>query len=261
MPTDPVDPLSLPSGTPLVRDGRRVIAGQGATWWSDGWRLFTAAPWLWMGMTVVFVLIMLVLTIVPVIGHIASTLLYPAMGAGLLVGARAVDRGEPLTFSHLFSCFDKRLGSLVIVGLIYIGAWFVIWLIAAAICVALFGLSTFSAILSGGGSMATLDTLWTLGLAAIVALFIVLVLGTPLMMAYWFAPPLVALRGDGPVAALKASYHASARNVPALLVYGLMFIAFAIVASIPLGLGWLVLAPVVVGSMYASYRDIFTAEA
>ena len=35
------------------------------------------------------------------------------------------------------------------------------------------------------------------------------------------------------------------------------WLALAVVASIPLALGWFVLAPVFVASMYASYRDIF----
>lgn len=226
-------------------------------WWSDGWRIFTAAPWLWIGMTVVFVGLMLVLAFIPVLGHIASTLLYPVLGAGLLVGARDIDRGQPLTFAHLFSCFDKRLWPLVLVGLIYIAAWFVVWLIAAGICLMIFGYGTLSALLTMDASGASMDALMALGIAAIVALLIVLVLGTPLVMAYWFAPALVALRGDSPVDALKSSFSASLRNVPPLLVYGLMSIAFAILATIPLGLGWIVLAPVFVGSVYASYRDIF----
>jgi uncharacterized membrane protein len=33
--------------------------------------------------------------------------------------------------------------------------------------------------------------------------------------------------------------------------------AFALVASIPMGLGWVVLAPVFATSVYVSYRDIF----
>jgi hypothetical protein len=34
----------------------------------------------------------------------------------------------------------------------------------------------------------------------------------------------------------------------------------AIVATIPLALGWLVLGPVLAATMYASYRDIFYRE-
>ena len=40
------------------------------------------------------------------------------------------------------------------------------------------------------------------------------------------------------------------------LTYNLL-LAFA--ATIPFGLGWLVLLPVLAGSAYASYRDIFVA--
>ena len=42
-----------------------------------------------------------------------------------------------------------------------------------------------------------------------------------------------------------------------MLVYSLVGLVLAIAASIPLGLGWLVLGPMFGGSVYASYRDIF----
>lgn len=238
--------------------GWGVGVGHGAQWWTDGWRIFSASPWLWIGMTVFFVLLVSALFLVPVIGGVACTLLYPVLSSGLLVGARDVDRREPLRFGHLFSCFDNRVGPLLIVGLIYLVGWFIVWLVAVGVCAMIFGLSALSAVLSIDISgIPDLTTLLTLGVAVMVALFIVLLLGTPLMMAYWFAPPLVALRGDAPLSAMKASFYATARNIPPLTVYGLMFIVFAILAVIPFGLGWLVLAPVFVGSVYASYRDIF----
>jgi len=265
MPIDPMapSPSSSPGAAPAERSpagGWSVGVGHGAQWWTDGWRIFTASPWLWIGMTLFFVACMFVLAIVPIVGGVASTLLYPVLSSGLLVGARDLYRRQPLTFGHLFSCFDRRLGPLIVVGLIYLVAWFVVWLIAAGICVMIFGLSALSALLSLDTSgVPTFATLLTLGMAVLVALLVVLVLGTPLLMAYWFAPPLVALRGDAPVDAMKASFHATLRNVPPMFVYGLMFIVFAILATIPFGLGWLVLAPVFAGSVYASYRDIFGA--
>ena len=66
-------------------------------------------------------------------------------------------------------------------------------------------------------------------------------------MAFWFAPALVALRGDEPIAAMKASFDACLRNMWPMLVYSLLGLVFAIVASIPFALGWLVLAPGVRG--------------
>jgi hypothetical protein len=41
------------------------------------------------------------------------------------------------------------------------------------------------------------------------------------------------------------------------LIYGIVLFVLAMIASIPFGLGWLVLGPVVFGSVYAAYRDIY----
>ena len=76
-------------------------------------------------------------------------------------------------------------------------------------------------------------------------------------MAYWFEPALVVLNGEPPVAALQKSFAASWRNIGAFLLYGLIYIGLAIVATIPMGLGWLVLGPMLVGSCYAGWRTIF----
>jgi hypothetical protein len=40
-------------------------------------------------------------------------------------------------------------------------------------------------------------------------------------------------------------------------VQGVILLVASIVASIPLGLGWLVLGPVLVASIYTGYRDIY----
>ena len=37
----------------------------------------------------------------------------------------------------------------------------------------------------------------------------------------------------------------------------MVVIILAIVATIPMALGWLVLAPVLIAAMYVSYKDIF----
>ena len=42
-----------------------------------------------------------------------------------------------------------------------------------------------------------------------------------------------------------------------MLVYGITFMLLAILASLPMMLGWLVLLPLVFTSLYASYSEIF----
>ena len=86
---------SIPEGaTAPPPGGWTVASGHGATWWREGWRLFAAFPVVWIAMTVLFVVLMFVLALVPILGHVASTVLYPVLVGGLLVGARAVDRAK-----------------------------------------------------------------------------------------------------------------------------------------------------------------------
>jgi uncharacterized membrane protein len=64
-----------------------------------------------------------------------------------------------------------------------------------------------------------------------------------------------------PVAAMKASFHGCFRNFLPFLVYGLVMMLLAILAAIPVGLGFLVWIPLAIASTYTAYRGIFTDEA
>jgi uncharacterized membrane protein len=46
-------------------------------------------------------------------------------------------------------------------------------------------------------------------------------------------------------------------NLLPLLVYSLMVLPFALLATLPYMLGWLVLLPVLITVQYAIYRDMF----
>ena len=63
-----------------------------------------------------------------------------------------------------------------------------------------------------------------------------------------------------PGEALKASFSACAKNVLAFLVYGVVVVTLLFFAALPAGLGLLVLVPVIAGSTYAAYRDVFVAN-
>ena len=41
------------------------------------------------------------------------------------------------------------------------------------------------------------------------------------------------------------------------IVYGIIGFVLSIVATLPLGLGWLVLGPVIAASVYTAYRDVY----
>src|SRR6185436_6154227 len=95
-----------------------------------------------------------------------------------------------------------------------------------------------------------------LGVKFLLAVLLILALMLPLFMAIWFAPPLVVFQGLGAIEAMKASFTGCLRNVMPFLLYGVVLLIFGVLASIPMGLGWLVLLPVTAASIYTAYRDI-----
>ena len=57
--------------------------------------------------------------------------------------------------------------------------------------------------------------------------------------------------------ALKTSFFVCLKNPMPFLTYGIAAFLLAIVASIPVFLGWLLLGPVLLASIYTGYRDIY----
>jgi uncharacterized membrane protein len=97
----------------------------------------------------------------------------------------------------------------------------------------------------------------TAGLTFALVPLLILALSIPIYMAVWYASPLVVLNDLGVGDAMKASFVASLKNILPALVFGVCFFVLAILATIPLALGWLVLGPVLLASIYTGYRDIF----
>jgi hypothetical protein len=239
------------------REPRRLPAGSGASFWGEAWRIFNAAPVPWILMLIVYVLISLCLEIIPVIGGLAHIVLTPVLIGGMMLGCHALARGETLSVTHLFAGFrDGRVGPLAILGLMMLALLIVFGIFLFFGMLMTFGMSGLSA-LAGQGDPWAMPGVLGAGLFALLA--IALIGGALIAMAYWFAPALVVLNGEEPMNALKKSFAASWTNMGAFLIYGLIFIGLAILASIPLGLGWLVLAPMIAGSCYASWRQIFSA--
>jgi uncharacterized membrane protein len=247
----PIPPAAPHAGG--TGEGRAVASNRGVAWWTEGWRLFTASPLIWIAIAVIYIVLMIALHWIPIVGQIAATVLTPVFAGSVLLGCRNLDRGGSLTVGDLFAAFNTKLGPLALLGVLYFAGSLVALLIAGLFGAAVFGFGGLSAAFSGD----PMRMVGAFGVGALVVLLVLLLIAIPLAMAYWFSPALVALRDDEPVASLKASFAACARNLGPFLIYGLLFILFAIVASIPFGLGWIVLAPVFAASVYASYKDIF----
>lgn len=234
----------------FVQGGHGVPAGNGWTWIAEGWNLFKHQPGVWIGIVVVLLVISVVAAFIPIIGSIGMMVLFPAFTAGIMIGCRAIDEGGDLEFGHLFAGFRERFGTLAAVGAIYLVATMVIALVVGIVT----GASMF-AMMSGQqmDPAAAAGALTSILLASLVMMALMI----PVVMAVWFAPQLVVFHERGALDAMKESFTGCLRNIVPFLLYGIIAMVLAIVASIPLALGWLVLGPVLAASMYTAYRDIY----
>lgn len=237
---------------PFRDTSRTVEAGAGFDWLRQGWALFVGNPGVWLGAAVIFLLVMAVRWLFPVIGPFASNLLLPVLVAGMASLAARMAAGEDGNLDDLFAGLRRHSNTLIMLGL-------TLALVFIAMDVAAF-------VISGGGVAggllfgATASIGLGLGMAMggfLISWLLSLVLMVPIAMAFWFAPLLVFFHGLPVRQALEVSFQACARNWIAFMVLGIMVSIFAFFAALPMGLGFLVLVPVMAGALYASYRDVF----
>src|SRR5580765_5224521 len=102
------------AGAPPPLSPRSVATGNGASWWGEAWRLFVPSIGVWVLIVVILFALSMLLALVPVVGHLASQVLFPIFMGGLMLGCRAIDRGQPLTVNHLFAGFSERAAPLIV---------------------------------------------------------------------------------------------------------------------------------------------------
>lgn len=228
-----------------------VDAGKGWQWIVDGFGVFRKYPLMWIALTVVLVLIWMVSFAIQLLGPLLFNLLSPVLFAGLMIGCKAVDSGEDLEFSHLFAGFKKNAAALVTIG----GVYLVGTIIVVGIIFLTAGGSMLPTVLqkSPGDMQVLAAALRSMALALTIGFALYL----PLLMLIWFAPLLVVFHDLNPVEAMKLSFSACLANWLAFLVYGAIILVLWFIASIPLLLGLVVLLPVLICSVYTSYKDIF----
>ena len=229
-----------------------VAVGRGLSWYGEGFELFKQDPWIWILNIVVFFIIMSVMSVEPLVS-ILSSLLYPVFVAGLILGCRDLDAGNELKVSHVFAGFQHRTGSLIGLGAInmVLSILFVVVIFGLIGVMSAMGDLDFEAMETGQVSNAQA---LSMSLAVVVGMLFMF----PLIMLFWFAPTLIVLNDEiGIIEAMKLSFMGCLKNILPFLIYGIVGFILMIIATIPLALGWLVLAPVFLGTIYVGYKDIF----
>jgi uncharacterized membrane protein len=238
---------------------QRVDPGKGLTWFKDGWHCFIANPVMWIVLIILYFLILFGLQLIPLLGPLAFALASPALAGGLLFAARESLQQHPVEINQLFIGLtdpQKRI-PLLLLGAIWLGLTI---LFGLAVTMVIGGAAGIGMLAGSSHEFSEAATLGAAGLSAVTLMLVTLAIALAFIAVMIYAIPLVMFHDERPVEAMKSSVQASIVNVIPLLVFGIVYLVLAVIASIPLGLGMLVLLPVTIGALYASFRDIYAID-
>jgi len=242
---------------------RKVEAGSGVNWLTEGFRIIMANP----AAFLVMGLILAVVNFIPILGGLVLTICGPALIGGIVYAAREQAEGSKAEIAHLFRAFQEpgKIGPMLLLCLPAIvgGALLLI-------CAFVFGIGA----LIGGGlsaasSSSTSALVGGLGGGAFVLLLIAMGLMFLIYALQFFAVPRVMLDGVEPFAAMKESLSACLANFGAFLVFAIvLFVSFVVLAIalmlVPI-LGWLALVTVATVvyacAEYVAWRQVYGAAA
>lgn len=242
---------------------RRLPASRGRYWIVEGFRLFRRNPPLMTTVTLTYLVLVIVMNFLPLIGPFLLPLALPALSVCVANAARSIERGAEFRPAALFEGIFENRKALFVLGCLH--------LIGSLV---LLGLT----LLMEGGRLVSLDAMSGADEVEVLgALLRLMLLALPLIMAFWFSPLLTAWDRVPAAKALFFSFVASWRNWRAFLVYGLglgllmvfapglLLIVFGLVSKTLLDIMSIALrmmlvfvfAPILMASVYVSYRDVF----
>lgn len=222
----------------LLSTPNQCSASDGVEWIRQAFAIFKQNIWLWIGMSLVVV----ILSLIPYIGSIVS-LFTSFFIAGMVFGCNEQVQGRQLKFEHLFQGFITHLKPLLILLLVYIAIAVVMAIIMVILTVLVI-------------PFVNPDKMF---LVMVLIVLAALAVSIPFIMAMWFAPALIMLHDVKPIQAMKMSFQGCMKNMLPFLVYGLViFFVGSLFTILTLGLGLLVLIPISYIVMYVSYVNVWT---
>ena len=284
----PIDPQNS------VNEPKRLRASEGVSWFTDSWRIFSKNKFKWMGAIILISLIPIAVgflfgllglesppadfndfTSPIIIRELLFNLFFYWVGfcflGGFVLLTAQTAQGKNFNFGSLFAGFSIKKS----------GAFLILLLLGILVCLPVVIL--FSIFATGNFLRADF-------MPAFPILFVILLVFIAIYsMMFWLTPAFIMLEDMKPVAAIKASFNACRRNMPALLVYGLIWLGigiafwfifmtvmlsvsateasmqqatalsgpFFILFFIFLVITYLVLYPVAMIGIYTAYRSIF----
>ena len=235
-----------------------VPASHGLKWLMQGFVLLRRSPFIWLSFVLLLWGMVFVASRVPITGLLLA-LFTPVFLAGLMIGCRALEKGEELEIAHFFAGFRNNTLNLITLG----GFYLIGNVVIAGLMYAIGGPAIQQIVAGQAQNIDPAILMQAIG-PALLALLAGMALSVPLTMAMWFAPLLVVFANEKPALALRNSFLASLRNMMPFLVYGLIILLPLVLLMAPFDLvnmernpGLWAVALLMLPSIYTSYRDIF----
>jgi uncharacterized membrane protein len=233
----------------------------------EGFRIAGMNWGLFIGFTVVFLLVSTILGLIPVVNQILSTFIYPILTIGFAVVAHQLVTNRNVSFNNFFDGFQKTVPFLILtllktlIGLIFAAP--LIYLIFQA-----FGgwemIKTLMDNSSPGDVEVAQEKLeimksgWReLNIPLLIGAFFLALVPYLLFM---FSAFFVWFKNSEPVEALKQSANLVQNNIGAIIIWGILSTLIAIVSAIPCGLGLLFTVPALSCATYAAFASVVDIE-
>ncbi len=235
--------MDLPFSTVVVAAPRAVIARRAFAWYEEAMRLFKLAPITWCALGFITLAADLGLQLVPGIGIAASKVIVPLVECGMLIGAAALDRGQPLLLRYGLTAFGARPGA---VAAIVIGA------------LAVFAAEAFAAYFLAGANLLAPDP--DVGDLSSIAVIGTIVTGALASLPVVFVP-FAALLADATFPdAFGSSVRAFALNLAPLLLFAAIAVVLVALGLLLYGVGLIAVFPLLSAASYAAWKDIFISD-
>lgn len=251
----------------------RHPARRGIAWLRKAAGMLAAARIPWLFLLLVYYVIQLMVSVVPVVGPLAMMVMRPVFGVGFLAAAWTQERGGLPEIRHLFRGFQTNLLALLPIGVVLV--------VGTTLAVLATVLVDGGVLLDAITSNAKPDEALAANGRVEAAMLFGIVCALPTLLAVWFAPALVVFQDCSARVALATSLRAALANWRPLAVYGLLLFFYgAVLPGVAIALVALIVPPAAVPyvialtvvpyvflfvaaqaiSDYVAYRDIFHAH-
>lgn len=222
---------------------KTIPAGRSIEWFKQGWAIFSQDMKTWTLMALLFGVVAIVLNLVPFIGALALLIIMPALTGGMLYTAQEAAHGHAIRVDYLWTVLRdaKKRPQFLLLGAIFLAAFFLFALLSAGM-------------ISDAAMKDPYVGMRGIGVGSGVFM---LFFG---FLSFVLLNYSVALMLFENMTALNALQKAAAQGVTYIVPLLVFFILYGIagaIASIPFGLGLLVLIPVTMGAIYVSYQELF----